>query len=81
MSLMRAGFHMVTWHRMCLDQGGFKALVQQEAAEFLSVEQRLLKATVRTVTHSRNGVTITLANGTTLSADYALYTFSLGASK
>ena len=63
---------------MCLDQRGFKALIQQEAAEFLSVKQRLLKATVRTVAHSKDGVTLTLANGTTLTADYALCTFSLG---
>lgn len=63
---------------MSLDQRGFKALIQQEAAEFLSVKQRLLSATVRTVAHSQDGVTLTLANGTTLSADYALCTFSVG---
>ena len=63
---------------MSLDQRGFKTLIQQEAAEFLSVEQRMLNATVRTVAHSQDGVTITLADGTTLSADYALCTFSLG---
>ena len=63
---------------MCLDQRGFKALIQQEAAGFLSVKQRLLKATVRTVAHSKDGVTLTLVNGTTLTADYALCTFSLG---
>jgi polyamine oxidase len=63
---------------MSLDQRGFKAMIQQEAAEFLSVKQRLLNATVRTVVHSQDGVTVTLANGTTLSADYALCTFSLG---
>ena len=63
---------------MSMDQRGFKAFIQHEAAEFLSVKQRLLNATVRTVAHSRDGVTLTLANGTTLSADYALCTFSLG---
>ena len=63
---------------MSLDQRGFKTLIQQEAAEFLSVEQRMLNATVRTVAHSQDGVTITLADGTTLSADYGLCTFSLG---
>ena len=63
---------------MSLDQRGFKALIQQEAGEFLSPQQLLLKATVRTVTRSRHGVIITLADGTTLSADYALCTFSLG---
>ena len=63
---------------MCLDQRGFKALIQLEAAEFLSAEQQLFNATVRTVAHSQDGVTVTMANGTTLSADYALCTFSLG---
>jgi len=63
---------------MSLDQRGFKTLIQQEADEFLTERQRVLNATVRTVAHSHNGVTITLADGTTLSADYALCTFSLG---
>ena len=63
---------------MCLDQRGFKTLIQQEAAEFLSAKQQLLNATVRTIAHSRDGVTITLADGTRLSADYALCTFGLG---
>ena len=63
---------------MSLDQRGFKTLIQQEAEEFLSVQQLLLNATVHTVAPSQFGVTITLANGTMLSADYALCTFSLG---
>ena len=63
---------------MCLDQRGCKTMIQQEAAEFLSVKQQLLNATVRTVAHSRDGVTVTLANGTMLSADYAVCTFSVG---
>ena len=64
---------------MSLDQRGFKTLILQEADEFLSVQQRLmLNATVRTVAHSQDGVNITLANGATLFADYALCTFSLG---
>ena len=63
---------------MSLDQRGFKTLIQQEADEFLSPQQLLLNATVRTVTRSQHGVIITLADGTTLSADYALCTFSLG---
>ena len=63
---------------MSLDQRGFKTLIQLEAEEFLSVQQLLLNATVHTVAPSQFGVTITLANGTMLSADYALCTFSLG---
>ena len=63
---------------MCMDQRGCKAMIHQEADDFLSAKQRLLNATVHTVAHSREGVTVTLTNGTTLSADYALCTFSLG---
>ena len=63
---------------MSLDQRGFKTLIQQEAKEFISAQQLLLNTTVRTVAPSPYGVTITLANGTTLSADYALCTFSVG---
>jgi polyamine oxidase len=63
---------------LSLDQRGFKAMIQQEATEFLSKEQTLFNATVRTVAHSQDGVTLTLANGTTISADYAVCTFSLG---
>lgn len=63
---------------MSIDQRGFNTLIQQEAYEFLTVQQRVLNATVHTVAHSQDGVTITLANGTTLSAEYALCTFSLG---
>jgi polyamine oxidase len=63
---------------MSLDQRGFKSLIQEEADEFLSVPQLLLNATVRTVAPSQYGVSVTLANGDTLSADYALCTFSLG---
>lgn len=53
-------------------------MIQQEANEFLSVQQRMFNATVHTVAHSKDGVTITLIDGTTLSAEYALCTFSLG---
>jgi len=63
---------------MSLDQRGFKTLIQQEADEFLTARQRVLNATIHTVAHSHDGVTITLANGTALSAEYALCTFSLG---
>ncbi|KAF8797561.1 amine oxidase [Phlegmacium glaucopus] len=64
--------------QMSLDQRGFKTLIQQEADEFLTEQRRVLNATVHTIVHSQDGVTITLENGTTLSAEYALCTFSLG---
>ncbi|KAJ7912145.1 amine oxidase [Mycena leptocephala] len=41
-------------------------------------EQVLLNATVRTIAHSGDGVIVTLANGTRISADYAISTFSVG---
>ncbi|TFY70677.1 hypothetical protein EVG20_g2323 [Dentipellis fragilis] len=49
-----------------------------EAAEFLAEEQVLLNATVKTIKYSRDGVSVMFSDGTTLSADYALVTFSLG---
>lgn len=63
---------------MCLDQRGFKALIRLEAEEFLSAQQQMFNATVRKVVYSEDGVNVTLADGTTLSADYAVCTFSLG---
>ena len=63
---------------MSLDQRGFKSLIQLEAAEFLKSQQRMLNATVKTISHSKDGVTVTLSDGHKLTADYALCTFSLG---
>ncbi|KAJ6482097.1 amine oxidase [Mycena vitilis] len=63
---------------LSIDQRGFKHFIQAEAATFLSAEQFLLNATVLTVAHSGDGVVVTLANGTKISADYAITTFSLG---
>lgn len=63
---------------MSIDQRGFKSLIQLEAAEFLKQSQQRLNSTVKTVAHSNTSVTVTLANGEKLSADYALCTFSLG---
>ncbi|KAJ7858082.1 hypothetical protein B0H14DRAFT_2750094 [Mycena olivaceomarginata] len=63
---------------LSIDQRGFKHLIQAEAETFLKPEQVLLNATVRTIGHSGDGVIVTLANGTRISADYAISTFSLG---
>jgi hypothetical protein len=52
--------------------------MQSEAAEFLSEDQILLNATVKTIKYSNDRVWVSLADGTSLSADYALVTFSLG---
>lgn len=61
-----------------IDQRGFKHLIQAEAQTFLSPAQTLLNATVRTIAYSDHGVVVTLANGTRITADYAITTFSLG---
>ena len=63
---------------MTTDQRGFASIVQTEAAQFISEEQVLLNATVKTITYSQGGVTVGLSDGSSLSADYALVTFSLG---
>jgi polyamine oxidase len=60
------------------DQRGFASVIQSEAAEFLSEDQVLLNATVKTIKYSDDRVWVSLADGTSLSADYALVTFSLG---
>jgi polyamine oxidase len=63
---------------MSLDQRGLKSLIQLEAAEFLKPHQSRLNATVKTISYSKDGVTVTLRDGHKLTADYALCTFSLG---
>ncbi|RDX44967.1 amine oxidase [Lentinus brumalis] len=65
-------------NQMSLDQRGFKHFIQTEAAEFLQPHQVLLNATVRNITYSSSGVSVRLADGQTLKADYAICTFSLG---
>ncbi|KAF7361326.1 Amine oxidase [Mycena sanguinolenta] len=61
-----------------IDQRGFKHFIQAEAATFLTPEQTLLNATVRNIAHSADGVIVTLADGTNITADYAITTFSIG---
>ena len=63
---------------MTTDQRGFASIIQSEAAEFLSEEQVLLNAKVETITYSKDRVSVRLSDGSSLSADYALVTFSLG---
>ncbi|KAF8870638.1 hypothetical protein CPB84DRAFT_1906463 [Gymnopilus junonius] len=65
-------------NQMSIDQRGFKALIQLEANEFLTSNQRMLNSTVKTISHSSSGVTVTLTNGKQLTGGYALCTFSLG---
>ena len=67
-----------TTNLLTTDQRGFARLVQEEAAGLIQENQVLLNATVTDVEHSHDGVTVALADGRRLSADYALVTFSLG---
>ncbi|KAG6844510.1 hypothetical protein H0H87_006335 [Tephrocybe sp. NHM501043] len=63
---------------MSIDQRGFKAFIQEEAKEFLKPGQLLLNSTVKTVSWSSSGIKAGLKDGSFISADYALCTFSLG---
>ena len=63
---------------LSVDQRGFKTLIQREAAAFLKEGQIRFNATVSTIFTSKNGVAVMLADGTAISADHALCTFSLG---
>ncbi|EIM90264.1 amine oxidase [Stereum hirsutum FP-91666 SS1] len=63
---------------MSTDQRGFGSVLLAEAAEFLTEEQLMLDSTVEVIQYSEDGVSITLNDGSVLTADYALVTFSLG---
>jgi len=65
-------------NELSIDQRGFKTFIQKEAEGFLKPGQVLLNATVKTISYSGEGVTVRLVDGSELSADYALSTFSLG---
>ncbi|KIK34778.1 hypothetical protein CY34DRAFT_812689 [Suillus luteus UH-Slu-Lm8-n1] len=65
-------------NNLCIDQRGFKTIIQAEAAEFLLPQQVSLNSVVKTIAYSGDGVTVTLEDDTTLTADYMLCTFSLG---
>ena len=63
---------------LSIDQRGLKYLIQAEAEEFLQSSQVRLQATVVTIEYSDSAVSVTLTDGTKLSARYAICTFSLG---
>ena len=63
---------------LSIDQRGFKHLIQAEGEEFLQSSQVRLQATVATIEYSDSAVSVTLTDGTKLSALYAICTFSLG---
>jgi polyamine oxidase len=61
-----------------IDQRGFKALIQEEAKEFLKSDQILLNHTVKDIAYSASGVNVTMTDGKQINVDYVLCTFSLG---
>jgi len=65
-------------NNLCIDQRGFKTIIQAEAAEFLQPSQVLLNSTVTSIEYSSDGATVTLVDGSTLTSDYVLCTFSVG---
>lgn len=66
---------------LSIDQRGYKIFIQQEAETFLKPEQLRLNALVKTVEWSDSGVTASFSDGSSISADYAICTFSLGVLK
>ncbi|KAG1727406.1 flavin-containing amine oxidoreductase-domain containing protein [Suillus lakei] len=64
-------------NNLCIDQHGFKTIIQTEAAEFLQPEQVFLNSLVTTIAYSEDGATVTLADGTNLTVNYVLCTLSL----
>ena len=63
---------------MSIDQRGFGHFIRAEANTFLKPDQVLLNSTVTRIKYSSSGVEVTLADQKTLTADYALVTFSVG---
>ena len=63
---------------LCIDQLGFKTIIQKEAASFLQPSQLKLNSTVTNIEYGTSGVKVTLKDNETLEADYALVTFSVG---
>ena len=63
---------------LCVDQRGFKTLIQKEAASFLEPSQLKLNSTVTNIGYGTSGIKVTLKDNETIEADYALVTFSVG---
>jgi len=71
-------------NHLCVDQRGFKRLVQEEAHQLLhhpddpSRLRIMLNSTVQVVRYDASGVEVRLESGRVLRAEYAIVTFSLG---
>ncbi|KAG6873006.1 hypothetical protein C0995_004138 [Termitomyces sp. Mi166 len=66
---------------MSIDQRGYKMFIQQEAKTFLEPKQLRLNTLVKSVEWSASGVKAVFDDGSSISADYAICTFSLGVLK
>ncbi|KAG6888936.1 hypothetical protein C0992_007049 [Termitomyces sp. T32_za158] len=66
---------------LSIDQRGYKTIIQHEAMTFLKRKQLRLNALVKVVEWSASGVKAVLGDGSSISADYAICTFSLGVLK
>lgn len=63
---------------LCIDQRGYKVIIQHEAKEFIQPQQLLLNHTVKAIAYNDTSVAVTTTDGTTLTADYIICTFSVG---
>ncbi|EIW76696.1 amine oxidase [Coniophora puteana RWD-64-598 SS2] len=63
---------------LCVDQRGYKVIIQHEAEQFVQPQQVLLNSTVKTIAYNDTGVAVTTTDGATLTADYVICTFSVG---
>jgi polyamine oxidase len=63
---------------LAIDPRGFKTFIQEEANEFISPSQLRLSSVVKTISWSEAGVTVVLDDGSSITGDYTLCTFSLG---
>ncbi|KAG5340724.1 hypothetical protein C0989_000501 [Termitomyces sp. Mn162] len=66
---------------LSIDQRGYKMFIQQEAESFLKPQQLRLNTLVDSVEWSASGVKAVFSDGSSISADYAICTFSLGVLK
>ena len=65
-------------NQFVIDQRGYAVLVREEAKMFATEQNILYNSTVTKVAYGNNLVNITLQNGLTILADYAICTFSIG---
>ena len=63
---------------LVIDGRGFATLAREEAKAFVTSNNTLYNSVVSTVKYTADLVNITLKNGRTILADYAICTFSLG---